>query len=194
MLNTKLNTVSFYFILSLFKLSGPVFIKLIRLLWYCSEKWRTATMCPFSSLQTQMNLQLCFINNSESEEEEEQEVGKKELKNTQVKNRGSRKWLYWLSWTWFSYFGPSPCVSGHRCWWRKVPFRSSRALNLLPKHRIPNSGAWRTHWRIYGLEWGQTTEPWWESNAATHFCQSGSPPPSLPLGYHLWTDVWTQQN
>lgn len=54
-------------------------------------------MCPFSSLQTQMNLQLCFINNSESEEEEEQEVGKKELKNTQVKNRGSRKWLYWLS-------------------------------------------------------------------------------------------------
>lgn len=46
-------------------------------------------MFIFSSLQTQMNLQLCFINNSESEDEEEQEVGKKELKNTQVKNRGS---------------------------------------------------------------------------------------------------------
>lgn len=137
------------------------------------------TMCPFSSLQTQMNLQLCFINNSESEDEEEQEVGKKELKNTQVKNRGSRKWFYWLSWTWFLYIGPSPCVSGHRCWWRKVPFRSSRTLNLLPKHRIPNSGAWRTLWRIYGLEWGQTTEPWWESNDATLFCQSG-PPQSSP--------------
>lgn len=35
----------------------------------------------FFSLHTQMNLQLCFINNSESEEEEEQEVGKK---NSQV--------------------------------------------------------------------------------------------------------------
>lgn len=31
-----------------------------------------------------MNLQLCFINNSESEDEEEQEVGNKELKNSQV--------------------------------------------------------------------------------------------------------------
>lgn len=38
----------------------------------------------FSSLHTQMNLQLCFINNSESEDEEEQEVGNKELKNSQV--------------------------------------------------------------------------------------------------------------
>ncbi|TNM93452.1 schwannomin-interacting protein 1 [Takifugu flavidus] len=36
-----------------------------------------------SRLQTQMNLQLCFINNSESEDEEEPEVGKKEPKNTQ---------------------------------------------------------------------------------------------------------------
>lgn len=51
-------------------------------------------MLIFSSLQTQMNLQLCFINNSESEDEEEQEVGKKELKNTQVKNRGSWKRFY----------------------------------------------------------------------------------------------------
>lgn len=30
-----------------------------------------------SSLQTQMNLQLCFINNSESEEEEDEEEKKK---------------------------------------------------------------------------------------------------------------------
>lgn len=40
-----------------------------------------------------MNLQLCFINNSESEDEEEQDVGKKDLKSAQVK-RGSRNWFY----------------------------------------------------------------------------------------------------
>lgn len=31
-----------------------------------------------------MNLQLCFINNSESEDEEEQKVSKAEMKNSQV--------------------------------------------------------------------------------------------------------------
>lgn len=44
-----------------------------------------------SRLQTQMNLQLCFINNSESEEEEEkaEENGKEEEKSTRVMKRGS---------------------------------------------------------------------------------------------------------
>lgn len=44
-------------------------------------------VCASSSLQTQMNLQLCFINNSESEEEEEEEGGeisKKDGSNTRV--------------------------------------------------------------------------------------------------------------
>lgn len=40
-----------------------------------------------SSLQTQMNLQLCFINNSESEEEDEEKGGEMSMKekcSTQV--------------------------------------------------------------------------------------------------------------
>lgn len=44
-------------------------------------------VCVSSSLQTQMNLQLCFINNSESEEEDEEKGGEmsmKEKSSTQV--------------------------------------------------------------------------------------------------------------
>lgn len=55
-----------------------------------AERWEEAddacnshVLALTSRLHTQMNLQLCFINNSESEDEEEQEVSKKELKNSQ---------------------------------------------------------------------------------------------------------------
>ncbi|XP_076580483.1 schwannomin-interacting protein 1 isoform X2 [Chaetodon auriga] len=44
-----------------------------------------------SRLQTQMNLQLCFINNSESEEEEmdkEEEISKEERSNTRLMKKG----------------------------------------------------------------------------------------------------------
>lgn len=51
--------------------------------------WWSTDCCLTLSLQTRMNLQLCFINNSESEEEEEEE----EKKKGDVRKKESSSWV-----------------------------------------------------------------------------------------------------
>lgn len=142
--------------------------------------------CVSSSLQTQMNLQLCFINNSESEEEEDEEekkkgeIGKKESGNTRVStpktSRVQSKRKLRQVWEISTVLHPMSCYYNiqyilsmlfhtvlRHCWWREGLFRSIRILSLLPSRRNQNPEASGTLWGTYETDWEQTTKLWWGS-------------------------------